>query len=193
MCIKFSAIKNLIVLLSAIICLFVCNSMAFAIDFTQVTEDAKITKALQALERVHSFDVLNKVMYNNTSKRPVKIMFYSLATLSPKYAEAHALATSLDDGTLYILIDSRHKKAAPEEIACLIAHEITHQLTVTTMEEEVQAWTNEVQQWIKFKTENPNLRTSGELTNRFERMVALYNNSAIAYNVHTNRHYAGLK
>ena len=192
MCIKFSA-KNLIVLFSVFVCMLMCNSAVFAMDFSQVTTDSKITKALKALERVHSFDVLNKVMYDNTSRRPVKIMFYSLATLSPKYAEAHALATGLDDGTAYILIDSRHRNASPEEIACLIAHEITHQLAVTTMEEEIRAWTNEAQQWIKFKSENPDLKTSGELTNRLNRLVAMYNDSTIAYDVRTNRHYAGLK
>lgn len=195
MCIKFSAIKNLIILCIIMLCFAVSNQVAFAMNFSEVSSDAKIVKALNALESVHSLDVLNKVMYNNASKKPIKIMFYTLATVSPEYANAHALATALDDGTLYILIDSRHKNAAPEEIACLIAHEVTHQQvkTSSTMDEEIQAWTNEVQQWIKFKEYNPELKTSGELTRRFNKMVSLYHNSTLAYEVHSNSHYAKLK
>lgn len=164
-----------------------------ATDYSSVTDSLKITQALTLLEKTNSTKTLNAVMGANKSQKPVKIMFYSLMTLSPEYASVHALATSDDSGNVYILIDSRHQSAPTEAIACLIAHEITHQAAVTKMDEEVQAWTNEAEQWSKFKALNPSMNYQGELPERLNKLEALYSTNKIALEVQNNPFYSQLK
>lgn len=166
---------------------------ATASDYSSVTDSAKITQALNMLEKTNSTKTLNAVMGENKSQKPVKIMFYSLISLSPEYANVHALATSDDNGNVYILIDSRHQSAPTEAIACLIAHEVTHQAAVTTMDEEIQAWTNEAEQWSKFKALNPSMNYQGELPERLNKLEALYSTNKIAFEVKNNSFYSQLK
>lgn len=164
-----------------------------AADYSNVTDSAKITQALNLLEKTNSSETLNIVMGVNKSQKPVKIMFYSLETLSVQYAGVHALATSDDYGNVYILIDSRHQSAPAEAIACLIAHEATHQQAVTTMDEEIQAWTNEAEQWSKFKALNPSMNYQGELPERLNKIQALNATNKIAFEVKNNSYYSLLK
>jgi len=173
-------------------------NLSYAQNYSKISTDSGIERALMRLEEVHSDTVLKSLMGDNSSHRPVKIMFYSLFLLSPQYEGAHALATSDNDGNMYILIDSKYQNEPPEAIASIIAHEITHQLPKTTMEEETLAWTNEALQWIKFKKLNPKLAQLDEnkyrLVKRLNYLERLYvngnnSNELIAEAVSNNRSY----
>ena len=173
-------------------------NVSYAWNYSKISNDSQIEKALLKLEEIHSDNILKSLMGENPSQRPVKVMFYSLMLLSPQYADAHALATSDNDGNMYILIDSRYKNEPPEAIASIIAHEITHQLPKATIEEETLAWTNEAIQWIKFKKLNPKLAQFDEnqyrLVKRLNYLERLYvngnnSNELIAEAVSSNRSY----
>ena len=190
--------RKFLVFVITIILYFATCSISFATDFSKITDNAKIETALNLLEKTNSTATINMVMGQNNAKKPTKIMFFALGTISPSYANAHAMATSDDYGNPYILINEKHKNAPAEAIACLITHEITHQLKTTSMDEEIQAWTNEAVQWTKFKELNPSVSYSGELVDRLNRISDLYkkgNNSNfyIVYEVKRNLNYVSLK
>lgn len=164
---------------------------AFATDYSAVTDDAKIEKAMNMLEIANGQKTINAIVNKN-----VKVMFFDLAEISVKYENAHAMATKDDSGRDYILINTKHRNAPAEAIACLLAHEATHQLAQTTMAEEIQAWTNEAEQWSNFKALNPSMNYKGELVDRLNRLETMYSNSnasTIAMAVKTNSNYANLK
>lgn len=178
------------------------TNMAFATNFSKITPDKKIKNALELLESSGSNQVIKEVMGDNLSNRPVKIKFYPLESLSFSYKDVHALATSDNYGNMYILINPKHRRAPDAAIASLIAHEMTHQLKETTLEEEVRAWTNEVTQWIKLKKQNPTLVNQSDYNcelvqrlNRLEYMYKLANNTPrlFAKEITSNERYMALK
>jgi len=168
--------KDLQVILFILLISF--TNISYAQKYTDISSDSRIENALSVLEKTDSQKVLNTLMGSNSSHHPVKIIFYSLMLLDPKLADAHALSTSANDGTIYIVIDSKYQNEPREALASIIVHEATHQLSRTTMEEEIQAWTNEAVQWIKFKKMNPKLAHLDEnqyrLVKRLNYLESLY-------------------
>jgi len=149
------------------------SGKCYAVSYDCISDNPKIHKALNVLEKTKSYETLNTLNGDNFSKKPIKIMFYSLVCISPSYCDAYALATSDDSGNMYILIDYQYQNDPPEAIASLIAHEATHKLKKTTMEEEIQAWTNEVLQWVNTKKISPDL---AKLNENESRLVKRLNN-----------------
>lgn len=162
-----------------------------AVDYSNVTSDAKIRSAMNLLKTANGQATVSAIVDNN-----IKVMFFDLGTISARYVDAHAMATKDDSGQNYILINTKHRHAPPEAIACLLAHEATHRLSKTTIDEEIQAWTNEARQWTNFKALNPAMNYKGELVDRLNRLEVMYSNnnsSTIAMAVRTNTNYANLK
>ena len=175
--------------------------ISYAQNYSKISDDIQIERAIIALNESHADKVINTLMGDNPSRHPVKIMFYNLCLLSPQYSDTHALATSDNDGTMYILIDSKYQNEPPEALASIIAHEITHQLPRATLDEEIQAWTNETRQWIEFKKNNPKLALLDEnkyrLVKRLNYLEKLYtagnnSNELIAEAVMNNKAYRTL-
>ncbi len=129
-------------------------NISFCQNYNNVSQDTKILSSLRVFERTGNQEALNLVKKKD---KDLKIIFYDLGLLSYDYASHYALATSDGQGTDYILINSRFKDEPEEAIASIIAHELTHQLAKTTMEEEIKAWTNEAKQWIYCKKTKPDL------------------------------------
>ncbi len=187
--------RNFLVAIITLIFMFGTANTVSATDFSNVSDNAKITSALNMLEKTNSKETIDAVMGQNSANKQVKIMFFSLGSVSPEYANAHAMATSDDNGVPYILINEKHRNAPAEAIACLIVHEMTHQLSKTTMDEEVQAWSNEVSQWAKFKAMNPSMNFKGELVDRLNNLYAnsSKSDSYISMAVANNSNYSQLK
>lgn len=173
-------------------------NLSFAKNYSKISDDVEIQKALFLLEENRAEKTLNLINGQNDSRKPIKIMFYSLILVSPKYSDAYAIATEDNDGNMYILIDSKYKDEPPEALASLITHEATHQLSQTTLEEEIQAWTNETLQWIEFKKTKPELAKLDEnkykLVRRLNYLEKLYvsgnnSNELIAETVINNKSY----
>jgi hypothetical protein len=128
-------------------------------NYYSVSQDTKILNSLKVFERTGNEEALNIIRRKDNN---LKIIFYDLGLLSFDYASHYAVATSDGQGTDYILINSRFDDEPDEAIASIIAHELTHQLSQTTMEEEIRAWTNETKQWIYCKKNNPKLAALDE-------------------------------
>lgn len=164
--------NKVVVLFSALILMCV-NNVAMAADYSVNTKQAVLTAALNKLEAMNNRKVLNVIAGQNSTNKPIKIMFRDLAALG--YGTCEAVTAKTADGRLVILISSNYKTAPVEAVACLIAHESVHHENTKTYEEEVRAWTTEVQTWVAFTNVNPSLKASdSKLVKRLNYLAKLY-------------------
>ena len=164
--------RRVVVLFSALILLSLSN-IALASDFTANTKQPVLTAALNRLEAMNNKKVLNVIQGQNSTNKPIKIMFRNLAALG--YGTCEAVTAKTADGRLVILISADYKTAPVEAVACLIAHESVHHENTKTYEEEVRAWTTEVQTWVAFTQNNPSLKVSdSKLVKRLNYLSKLY-------------------
>ena len=164
--------SKIAVLFSAIILMF-CSNVAFAADYTANTKQPVLTAALNKLEAMNNKKVLNVIQGQNSTNKPIKIMFRNLEVMG--YGTCEAVTAKAADGSLVILISANYKTAPVEAIACLIAHESVHHENTKTYEEEVKAWTTEVQTWLSFVNNNPSLKTAdSKLVKRLNYLSKLY-------------------
>lgn len=190
-----SLINRLVVLFSALFLMTFTNA-AIAADFTANTKQPVLTEALNRLEAMNNRKVLNVIQGQNSTNQPIKIMFRDLVALG--YGTCEAVTAKTSDGRLVILISSNYKTAPVEAIACLIAHESVHHENSKTYDEEVRAWTCEVQTWVAFTNANPSLKASdSKLVKRLNYLSKLYKNdgnqvTTIASLIANNPAYATL-
>ena len=188
--------SKIVVLFSALVLLSVSN-VALAADFSANTKQPVLTAALNKLEAMNNRKVLNVIQGNNSTGKPIKIMFRNMAAMG--YGTCEAVTAKTADGRLVILISSDYKTAPVEAVACLIAHESVHHENTKTYEEEVRAWTCEVQTWVAFTSVNPSLKLSdSKLVKRLNYLSKLYTrdgnqNTSIANLIANQPAYASLK
>ena len=164
--------SKIVVLFSALI-IMLCSNVACAADFTANTKQPVLTAALNKLEAMNNTKVLNVIKGQNSTNKPIKIMFRNLEVMG--YGTCEAVTAKAADGSLVILISANYKTAPIEAIACLIAHESVHHENTMTYEEEVRAWTTEVQTWLAFTNNNPSLKTAdSKLVKRLNYLSKLY-------------------
>lgn len=188
--------KIVVVLFSALVMLTM-STAALAADYSANTKQPVLTEALYKLEAMNNRKVLNVIQGQNSTGQPIKIMFRDLAALG--YGTCEAVTAKSADGRLVILISSNYKTAPVEAVACLIAHESVHHENTKTYEEEVRAWTTEVQTWVAFTNVNPSLKASdSKLVKRLNYLSKLYKNdgnqmTTIAGIIANQPAYASLK
>ena len=165
-------INKIVVLFCALIIMSVSN-IAVAADFSANTKQPVLTAALNKLEAMNNTQVLNVIKGQNSTNRPIKVMFRNLEVLG--YGTCEAVTAKASDGRLVILISDNYKTAPVEAIACLIAHESVHHQNTKTYEEEVQAWNTEVNTWLSFTSVNPSLKQNdSRLVKRLNYLSKLY-------------------
>ncbi len=191
-----SLLKNLVVFLCVLVFSSFSNSV-LAADYTANTKQPVLTEALNRLEAMNNRKVLNVIQGQNSTNKPIKIMFRDLAALG--YGTCEAVTAKTADGRLVILISSNYKTAPVEAVACLIAHESVHHENTKTYEEEVRAWTTEVQTWVAFTQANPSLKANdSKLVKRLNYLSKLYvkdgnQMTTIANIIANNPAYSSLK
>ena len=188
--------SRVVVLLCAFMILSISN-IASASDFSANTKNPVLTDALNKLEAMNKRQVISVIQGNNSTGKPIKLMFRDMAALG--YGTCEAVTAKASDGRLVILISSNYKTAPVEAIACLIAHESVHHENTKTYEEEVRAWTMEVQTWVAFTNVNPSLKQNdSKLVKRLNYLSKLYakdgnQNTSIANLIANQPAYASLK
>ncbi len=189
-------LSKIVVLFSALIVLSFSN-VAFATDYSANTKQPVLVEALNRLEAMNNTKVLNVIKGQNSTNKPIRIMFRDMAVMG--YGTCEAVTAKTSEGTLVILISSNYKTAPVEAIACLIAHESVHHENTKTYEEEVRAWNCEVNTWIAFTSVNPSLKQSdSKLVKRLNYLSKLYVNdgnqmTSIANLIANQPAYASLK
>lgn len=164
--------SGLLALFSALI-LMCFSNVALAADYSVNTKQPVLTAALEKLEAMNNRKVLNVIQGQNSTNKPIKILFRNLEVMG--YGTCEAVTAKSADGGLVILISANYKTAPVEAIACLIAHESVHHENTKTYEEEVRAWTTEVQTWVSFTASNPSLKTAdSKLVKRLNYLSKLY-------------------
>ncbi|MBQ4124160.1 hypothetical protein IJD44_10655 [bacterium] len=188
--------SKVLVLFSALI-LFGFANTAVAADFSANTKQPVLVSALNKLEAMNKTQVINVIKGNNSTGKPIKLMFRNMAAMG--YGTCEAVTAKTADGRLVIIISADYKNAPVEAVACLIAHESVHHENTKTYEEEVKAWTTEVQTWVAFTNVNPSLKSnSSKLVKRLNYLSKLYtkdgNQSTSIANLIANQPaYASLK
>ncbi len=186
---------NVLVLICAALILSI--NAAFATDFTANTTNPTLTTALNKLESIGKDDVINVIQGQNSTGKPIKILFRNLAVYGQGTCEAVTGKTA--SGSLVIMINNIHEDAPVEAIACLIAHESVHHANTKTFAEELRAWTKETMTWIAFTQENPDLKISdSKLVKRENYLAKLYaqdgnQTTSIEHIIATNSAYQNLK
>lgn len=167
---------NMMSKMFVLFCTFLIMSFAnivCAADFSANTKQPVLTEALNCLERMNKTQVVNVIKGQNSTNQPIKVMFRNLEALG--YGTCEAVTAKSADGRLVILISSNYKTAPVEAIACLIAHESVHHANTKTYDEEVKAWSCEVQTWLSFTNANPSLKLSdSKLVKRLNYLSKLY-------------------
>lgn len=186
--------KRLILVLYIIVSLFVGVQSSFALDYSKISTNAKIVSALNALDGIHRRDVIAILYGHNATKKPIRIMFRDLAVMG--YKDCEALTVPTKSGGLVIYINSEHKGASAECIACLIAHESQHHTFTNSRQEELRAWISETQAWNELTKRNKSLMTASEPLAKRENYIAKVRNKAgimgIQKIIASNPVYSGL-
>lgn len=155
--------------------LLICNVLfgvqdTFAVDYSKITSNAKIIKALGALEGIGRRDVIAILNGRNATRRPIRVMFRDFAMYGWEDCEATTVKTKA--GGLVIYINQEHKSASPECIACLLAHESQHHTFTNSKAEELRAWISETQAWNELVKRNKTLALSNEPLAKRENYIA---------------------
>jgi hypothetical protein len=136
---------------------------AKAQEYASVTDDAIIIKALDLLKDTTGEWSRQAILGSNLSGKPVKISFKDLKASSDKHRDYDSLGW-IANKQFYIFVDSKNKKAPPEALACLLAHEAIHQDIFNSIKEETYGGGYEADIWIQLKARNPELNKLDEKT-----------------------------
>lgn len=158
------SIKNASIIVLFVVLLFsVSSTGAFASESSANSNDTLINKAV-ALTQTLNNSVVNVLQGQNSTGHPVKVQFANLSAISVDYINTDAVTLIGEDGHMTIYIDKSFQNSPPEAIACLLEHETTHSDSVSSISEEVIAWTKEATSWITFTRNNPTLAKMDENT-----------------------------
>ena len=186
--------KKLVLILYIIASLFIGVQSSFALDYSRISNNAKIVSALNALDEIHRRDVIAILYGRNATKKPIRVMFRDLAMMG--YKDCEALTVPTKSGGLIIYINSEHKSASAECIACLIAHESQHHTFTNSRQEELRAWISETQAWNELVKRNRSLASANEPLAKRENYIAKIRNKSgvmgIQKIIASNPVYAGL-
>lgn len=159
-----------IIIFGVFFCLFSSMQNVFALDYSKISTNTKIVNALNALDTIKRRDVIAILYGRNATKQPIRVMFRNLTMYGAQDCEA--ITTKTKSNGLVIYINSEHKNASAECIACLIAHEAQHHTLTNTKTEELRAWISEAQAWNEFVKRNKALASSSEPLAKRENYIA---------------------
>lgn len=157
--------------------LSVMTKAAFAENYSKITKNPKIIRALDLMDGTTAEWAKRAVLGENVSGLPVIIKFRNLGELSSTYANYDALGWKKDK-QLYIFINKKHRNAPPEALASLLSHEAVHQDEYCSLEEETYAWGYEADVWIQMVKRSPQVaQIRCPLTQRLNTLAKLFKNA----------------
>ncbi|MBQ8848468.1 MAG: hypothetical protein IJ003_05940 [Candidatus Gastranaerophilales bacterium] len=162
--------KRLLIAIFIFCSLFLGSQEAFALDYSKISTNTKITKALDSLYSINRRDVIAILYGRNATKKPIRVMFRDLSVYG--FSDCEALTVKTKSNGLVIYISNEHRGASPECIACLIAHESQHHTFTNSKAEELRAWISESQAWNEFTKRNKALAMSNEPLAKRENYIA---------------------
>lgn len=157
------------------------------IESLNLTNDFKVEQSLCLLDDKY-IDILRG---NNTSGLPYFIEFELIADYT-KGLEASTFFSKekppfFPDGRFRIFINPRNADAPVQALAALIAHETTHQDKDNSIEEEYQAFYEEIKVWKKLK-----IQSEHPLVERLNTIEKAYDNSELMDLIKSLPAYRGL-
>ncbi len=159
--------------------------------FYRITRDQPLVEALQWIE--HS-SAKNSLQILQT--RPVRILFKNMRELGHGYKDYDALAYISNEGQLLLFINEKHRQAPPQALAALMSHELLHNDTENSIQEEVIAWQQEGQTWQEMLQQCPELQKiplrQHPLVDRLNAIMALQQHQQLEKTVQTHMAYQTL-
>ncbi len=195
--IKGDEMRKLFVIVAVLVSVIFTQSNAFASDFSTITKNEKVVSALNVLEKIGAHDVIAILKGQNTTNRPVRVIFRDLAVYGLSKCEAVTMRTQ--SGGVVIYINKKHIDAPSEAVACLIAHESQHTDLSGTKAEEIRAWVKETVTWNAVVRQNQDIVYSNsplvKRENYINRLYVAGNNGPekISNLIATNPVYANLR
>ncbi len=162
--------KRIILAIIVLVSLILNIQTTFALDYSRISTNTKIVAALNCLNTINRRDVIAILYGHNSTKKPIRVMFRDLAVYG--CSDCEALTVKTKNNGLVIYINSEHKGATPECIACLIAHESQHHTFTNSRQEELRAWISETQAWNEFVKRNKALASLNEPLAKRENYIA---------------------
>ncbi len=163
-------------------------------EYIEFVEDKKIHQTLVFLtKQKETIPTLRAILGENITEKPIKIMFFDLSSMNQSYKKLDALTCQRNNGSLYIFINTIHREAPIEAIACLLAHEVIHQDNYESIAEEIQGWTAEAKTWKKLRRKCKEAKNNDiPLIARLNTIYKLYKKGNIPEAIRTNLAYKDL-
>lgn len=144
----------------------------------KISKNPKIIEAIGLMKHSPARESYNIILGQNSTNKPIKIMFMDLSKLNFQYATYDAVGW-LRSNRLYIYVNTKHNNAPPEALCALLAGRAINQDPYDSKNEEVYIGTLEAVTWDYFLQQNSVLATSNAslVTNRENQLNQLWNKS----------------
>lgn len=120
--------------------------------FLRCTRDNAIMQAFYLMKEGQGERSLSHIV-----NKPVRVIFKDMGKINKSLRNYDALSWLSTNGDQVIFINEKHRKAPPEALAALIAHEALHDDPMNSLAEEVESWRFEAAVWMELKAKNPAL------------------------------------
>lgn len=143
-------------------------------QYSEITKDSQIIEVLEIMKNSPAKFAYEKILGNNQSKKPIKLIFKDLSTLNPQYKNYDALGWKRGR-QLYIYINPKNTKASKEALCALIAGRALHDDEIDSINEEVECMMIEAMTWDYFIDKNPALeKEQSNLVEKRENIIRKY-------------------
>lgn len=167
-------------------------------QYSEITKDSQIIETLEIMKDSPAKFAYEKILGNNQSGKPIKLIFKDLSTLNPQYKNYDAVGWKRGR-QLYIYINPKHVKAPKEALSALVAGRALHDDEINSINEEVESMMIEAMTWDYFVDKNPALENEqSNLVGKRENIIRKYfiqgnkTDKYIRRIVKTNSAYKGL-
>lgn len=164
-------------------------------DYYSLSREPALVQAVQLLD-THS-EMLTGTPMATLMAHPSHIIFQDLQLFGARYATDDALTiVNNTTGEQVIYISHRHQAAPAAALAALISHEVMHHDRHNSLQEELQAWSQEARVWLSFKTLYPELEQvpikACPLVDRLNAVAILLRSQQLETHLRQNQGYADL-
>lgn len=125
-------------------------------QYSEITKDFQIIEILEIMKNSPAKFAYEKILGNNQSKKPIKLIFKDLSALNPQYKNYDAVGWKRGI-QLYIYINPKNTKASKEALCALIAGRALHDDETDSINENVECIMIEAMTWDYFVDKNPAL------------------------------------
>lgn len=143
-------------------------------QYSKITKNPRLIEMLLIMKDSPAKFAYEKILGNNKSEKPIKLMFRDLTEISDKYKDYDAVGWKRGR-RIYIYINSKHVNAPKEALCALITARTINDDEFDSINEEVECWMLEGMVWDYFVEKTPELENvQGDLVKRENTIRKIY-------------------